>query len=394
VVALTLLCAACATTPAPIPGEATAAAEDPGGSAPPSSTLPAWRDSDSDFEELPEAELPPPKADFTGGYEVVQVLYVTDRKSTGASHPAKRFGTGRGTVRYGRCVVSISDWQRPDRVETPAWWRLKFGKRPDQRVVLLALVQIQGPLFFDSLRQSTRDVLVFVHDFGVTFEDAVRQTAQLAHDVGFPGIPISYSWPSAGSPTPAGFTQDERNVAATVQHLRSFLQHLQRISRGRQVHLVAQGMGGRALSGALAELAKQPAGSRFGKVVLTAPSINTEIFRRDIAPVLPNMAGRVTIYAAISEHGTMSARPDAADRPAGGTGMDPIVYPGIDTIDISSLGASLVGCPRCAPPEALIRDLTALLNRGSAPGERSLLRRELRTGAYWILSHQESAPPT
>ena len=36
---------------------------------------------------------------------------------------------------------------------------------------------------------------------GVTFKDAARRTAQMAYDLGFPGAPVFYSWPSAGTST-------------------------------------------------------------------------------------------------------------------------------------------------------------------------------------------------
>jgi len=43
-----------------------------------------------------------------------------------------------------------------------------------------------------------RDVLVFVHGFNTTLTDAVLRTAQFAHDSGFTGIPVVFSWASRG----------------------------------------------------------------------------------------------------------------------------------------------------------------------------------------------------
>ncbi len=48
-------------------------------------------------------------------------------------------------------------------------------------------------------RASCRDVLVFVPGYNVSFVNAVRRTAQLAYDLDFGGVPVLYSWPSAGS---------------------------------------------------------------------------------------------------------------------------------------------------------------------------------------------------
>jgi len=44
-------------------------------------------------------------------------------------------------------------------------------------------------------------VLLFVHGYNVSFEDAARRTGQLAYDLGFEGPTVFFSWPSRGSVT-------------------------------------------------------------------------------------------------------------------------------------------------------------------------------------------------
>jgi esterase/lipase superfamily enzyme len=45
---------------------------------------------------------------------------------------------------------------------------------------------------------------VFIHGYNVSFDAAVKLTAQLSRDMRFPGAPILYSWASAAAnPTSA-----------------------------------------------------------------------------------------------------------------------------------------------------------------------------------------------
>jgi esterase/lipase superfamily enzyme len=70
--------------------------------------------------------------------------------------------------------------------------------------------------------------------------------------------------------------------------------------------------------------------------------------------------------------------------PSGG----PLILPGIDTIDITSIGASLLALNHSeyAENRLLLDDIGRLLDSGQRPPtERSptLRRRELQDGAYW-----------
>jgi esterase/lipase superfamily enzyme len=81
------------------------------------------------------------------------------------------------------------------------------------------------PILRDRIAESKqKEALVFVHGYNVTFEEASRQTAQLAYDLGARGVPILYGWLSQGKL--AGYLVDETNVEWTVPHLRDLLAQL------------------------------------------------------------------------------------------------------------------------------------------------------------------------
>jgi len=56
-------------------------------------------------------------------------------------------------------------------------------------------------LQLDVENANEQEAFIFIHGFNVTFKDAARRTAQIAHDLNFQEAPIMYSWPSKGRPT-------------------------------------------------------------------------------------------------------------------------------------------------------------------------------------------------
>ncbi|MFO7906356.1 MAG: alpha/beta hydrolase [Pirellulaceae bacterium] len=142
----------------------------------------------------------------------------------------------------------------------------------------------------------------------VTFEGAARRTAQIAHDVQFEGAPIFFSWPSQGGLLK--YTVDANNVEWAVPHLRQFLVDVTRRSGATAVNLVAHSMGNRALTSALRELELQlgAESALFNQIILAAPDVDAEIFRRDLAPALVRSARHVTLYASSNDQALATSK--------------------------------------------------------------------------------------
>jgi esterase/lipase superfamily enzyme len=149
-----------------------------------------------------------------------------------------------------------------------------------------------------------RKVLVFIHGYNTTFDDAVRKTAQLAGDLNLVscdgeahGVVIAYSWPAQGSLW--SYLADEENVEWTQQRLAPFLRSLSRVCREEraELHLVAHSLGARALVRTLADLtaAGNSRGTLIDQVILLAPDMGKGLFDQYVERLLP-MAGHLTIY--------------------------------------------------------------------------------------------------
>ena len=319
-------------------------------------------------------------------FSVVSTLYVTDRKALD-SRPGK-FSGKRGDVSYGTADVSIPLTHRLGALESPSVYRLEIAEDPTKHVTLLTSDTMDREQFNAAVgqylsRSSADEILVFVHDFNVPFDFALKRLAQLSYDLNFQGVAILYSWPSAGSVY--SYLADAENSAWTVNNLVSFLQEIRGVDAETKIHLLAQGMGGRSLVMALQELtnrlnmAEMPV---FDQLILAAPDMDLDAFNMS-APELTNVAQRVTVYVS-SEDQSLAVSANIHSGPRVGQAAEHIVtVPGIDVIDVSEADTSIVGHSYYSGSIAVMADLYQVL-RGTASTERQNLSRVIsKDAAYW-----------
>lgn len=309
----------------------------------------------------------------------------------GEADTSLAYGNGRGELEMGVCEVSIPKDHQVGELESPSILRLEFNEDPEKHVVLMKVERQEPDAFYDQLRErigrdDRREAFVFVHGYNVTFENAARRTAQLAHDLEFAGAPIFYSWPSQGGLLQ--YTVDEENIVYTVPHLREFLVGVAEKTNARRIHLIAHSMGNRGLTAALRQLADQRGPDQaklFHEVLLTAPDIDAEIFRRDIAPAIVKTAQRVTLYASSRDTALAASRQVHGYPRAGESGENLVVIPGIDTIDVSAVDTSLVGHSYYGDSDTVLVDMAQLLHDEKPPDLRDRLRQQM-LGAlrYWV----------
>lgn len=307
------------------------------------------------------------------------------------------YGNGRGELEVGTCRVSIPQRHQLGQVERPSVFRLEFHEDPLKHVVLKSVNQQPEDAFYVRLRNSVqnsqkKEAFVFIHGFNVTFEAAARRTAQLAYDLQFDGAPIFFSWPSQGGVLE--YAVDETNVVWTVPHLKEFLLGVARGSGAKAVHLVAHSMGNRALTSALQTLSSELAGQPplFREVVLTAPDIDADVFKRDIAPAIMKTAGRVTLYASSNDEALKISKKIHGYPRAGESDNNLVVIPGMDTVDVSTVDTSLLGHDYYGNNDSVLDDLLHLLNESRPPQERQWLQpKHLGQMLYWVFARVGTA---
>ena len=299
----------------------------------------------------------------------------------------------RGMLTRGVCEVTVPTSHQKGIVERPSLLRFEFREDQEEHIVLASAVEMQEDDFYQQLSSTVagsqdHDLLVFIHGYNVDFESAVQRTAQISVDLPFEGVPVCYSWPSQGKLL--SYSVDENNALWTVTHLREFLLELAGKSGADSINVVAHSMGNRAMTMAMQQIQHQsPEGSGpiFDRVVLAAPDVDSDRFRRDLAPSLLSVAKQVTLYASSDDRALIASKKVHGYPRAGESGTDLVVVPGIETIDVSGIDLSLLGHSYYGDSDSMLRDLYDVV-RARLPATRrpSLIARQVGALTYWQLA--------
>lgn len=226
---------------------------------------------------------------------------------------------------------------------------------------------------------------LFVHGYNVTFEDAAKRTAQISYDLGFEGAAVFYSWPSQGSIS--AYTVDEQNAEWAKTDLKAFLNDFFTRSDAQNIYLIAHSMGNQALTKALAAILteKPELKRRLKEVILAAPDIDAEVFKRDIAPVLTASGRPVTLYASSKDLALTASKQVHQYPRAGDSTGRVIMVPGVETIDATGLDTSFLGYSYFAEARSILADIFYLIKNGQRANQRFGLRSiDSPQGRYWV----------
>jgi esterase/lipase superfamily enzyme len=249
---------------------------------------------------------------------------------------------------------------------------------PAKYVMILNLTPMSRETGLDDIRQaigrtSDNAVFVFIHGYNVSFDEGLLRTAQLAFDLDMPGAPVTFSWPSNGSVE--GYVADQNDADWAAAHLTELLAATRDELGAEKVHIIAHSMGNRVLVQALEDLQQRgidiPIASQ---VVLAAPDIDAELFRRDIYPAINGTTERMTLYASENDWALRASAVIAGGYPRLGDTRDGVtVLDGLETIDASLIdGGERLGHSYFGVTRQGLTDLYFLLKQGLAPGERRL----------------------
>jgi esterase/lipase superfamily enzyme len=328
-------------------------------------------------------------------YKIVDVLYATDRLRLADTASLVSFGGGRGKVEYGDCEVSIPNIHQEGALESPSIFHGELHEDPEKHVVLLAVHPAAKDAFLADLASRVnaaqgKTALVFVHGYNVTFEDAARRTAQISFDIHFEGVPIFFSWPSLGSVL--SYPVDMTNADWAQFDLKAFLLDLADHSGADNIVLIAHSMGNRVLASALIEAAAERPGfaARVKEVVLAAPDIDADTFRRDLAPRLIAAAHGATMYASSTDEALSVSHHYNGEARAGDLAAGPIVVTGMETIDVSAVDPGPLGHSYIGDSPSVLDDVAKLLDDGMRAAARLGNPVSGPLGSYWRIA---SLPP-
>ena len=324
-----------------------------------------------------------------------ELYFATTRNATGQSVPARAFGSDRvDDVRVGTVQVSIPFDHRWANLESPSIRRLEWDVDPARHIALaseyrpMQLSEWKAELALKARALKGRGVLLFIHGYNSSFEDAAKRAAQLAHDLTFPGPTVLFSWPSDG--TTKNYIRDEQEARNAYRQMARVLDDLTRSDGASQnLVVIAHSMGNRVFTEGLAELLRQRPGaeSAFRRVVLAAPDVSVEEFRqRWLIDLASPMQSRFTLYASDQDVPvSLSAQAHGGSR-LGSGGPDIAVFPPMASIDASKVTREWFGLNHSyfAENDTIMGDLFLLVHQGAAPRQRPRLRQVTgRNGTYW-----------
>ena len=308
----------------------------------------------------------------------VPVLFCTNRMAGDGAFG----GEPSKDLNFGLAVVTIPVVHRVANMESPSWWSLLPRFKSADRFVQLVSVESLSQLEFQTEiakamgTARAKELLIFLHGYNVTFEQAARRAGQIAYDLSFAGVVVLFSWPSLG--VVPGYGGDAERAADSGFFLARFLKCLEG-GPSAKVHLLAHSMGNRVMLGGLSEL--PDAKLTFGEAVFVAADVGVEQFEQKF-PKFQRSVTRATSYVsghdralALSQELHKLNRIGFADR-------EPYIFDGLETIDASLVDTSLLGHSYFGDDRSVLMDIGGLL-QGLSPLQRRL--KQVAGQVYWRL---------
>ena len=208
----------------------------------------------------------------------VQRLFVATQRSPGQSGPI--FGEDRSPkMNYRRLSISIPPGHKPGQIE-----RGDGVADPMREFAPIGLDEFNG--FGDLMSALKREragdggVLIYIHGYNNTLEDAAYRLAQIRQDFDLSEPAILFAWPSAGDPR--GYIYDRDSVLFARDGFEQLIRDL-RASGQKNIFIMAHSMGGYLTMEALRQMALK--GDRhlmdaISAVVLMSPDVDPDVFRQ------------------------------------------------------------------------------------------------------------------
>jgi esterase/lipase superfamily enzyme len=282
-------------------------------------------------------------------------------------------------------------------LEAPSILRLEFRPDPTKHVILARVTPLAHEAWRAEIaRRATAlgnaGILVFIHGYNVRFADAARRAGQLSYDLGFAGPTVLFSWPSRGGVV--DYTVDEQAAEWSIPDMKDVLASLATVAPGVPVYVIAHSMGNRVLTRGFKALLDEDLNKRraFRQIVLAAPDIDADVFRREIGPAILGKGPRVTLYASSNDKALAASRNlHGGYKRLGESGDGIVVMRDLDTVDASNVSTEFLGHSYFGDSSTVMSDLIYVIQKSLPPQERTRFALEpvrAAIGQYWRFKNQ------
>lgn len=224
----------------------------------------------------PGAETLIVRQELSKPYQAITVITVTDRQRdpTGVGYTAAR----SSQLQFERFTVAVPATHKGAGEAQP-----KMQANSHQKYTVIGRKQIA----FKDINLGS-DTLIYVHGYNYSFQESLFQVAKVAYDGKLSETPILFSWPSEGSVT--GYVADKDAATYARDDLAKLLRDLKKPRAKSRVTLFGHSMGAWLVVEALRQLRISGQGDvlyRIDQVVLAAPDIDVDLFKRQVEKIRP-----------------------------------------------------------------------------------------------------------
>nr|WP_252393738.1 alpha/beta hydrolase [Candidatus Rhodoblastus alkanivorans] len=273
-------------------------------------------------------------------------------------------------ARYALDFISVPPDHKPGAIERPAFG----GANPEHHFVVSRQSDLDASAFREQLAAQlsgrigvNRDVLVYVHGFNTSLDDARFRLAQIVVDTRFGGVPVLFTWPSKAQLLAYG--ADKESAMASRDACRKLLETIAATPGVGRVQIIAHSMGTWLTMEALNEAALSGSPDLHGKlgnVMLAAPDIDLSVFRQQLEPLDPS---HFSVYVSKNDRALQLSASLQGDRRLGS--LDPgsdhdrelIQNLGVGVYDISSLSTNFIGHDVYADAPQVVRQIGARIEK-------------------------------
>jgi esterase/lipase superfamily enzyme len=332
------------------------------------------------------------------------VWFITNRAFSGVAWRAEP-----GPLSFGLRRFSVTPAGSPDDAQAdPLDGRL--------RTTLLGEAHLDREAFTRGIRErlpADGAVLVFVHGYASSIDEATEELAEMRRRAGFAGPTVSFAWPalrlgvtwpSLAHPFTQAYWRDSTMAAASAADFAAALADLARALGPDRVVLGAHSMGAQLVAAALGDpaLRKQLAATPLRAIAFVSPDLDATHFREAVVPAARPLARRVALYGARDDRMLLLSSLIRGGGARAGRLGDGIRWPeGLEVVDMTDGRAADGALPSFLDPRhAIRRERTALRDLfgvvlAGAPAEcrAALGLAALAVGGAWVTLDPEDGGP-
>jgi esterase/lipase superfamily enzyme len=278
------------------------------------------------------------------------VWYGTNRRPETQSNQTLSYTSDRDEyIHYGTCRVAIPKTHKFGSIGSN--WFKRLLTCSDDRLRIESVIALAEVTWLTRLKSllshlqgSERSVLVYVHGFNVSFEEAAIRAAQIGFDLRVP-VTAFFSWPSRGDIH--HYIADAATIEASEGPIAQWLATLIQLVSADNISIIAHSMGNRGVLRAVTRASIRAlfeSGGHFSQIFLAAPDVDADLFR-ELALVYPKISRRATMYVS-SRDRALEASYWLHDYPRAGFAPPITIVDGIDTVEVTDIDLTLLGpCP-------------------------------------------------